>query len=62
MYGLYQPDLPEITLEDIAEIKDDTENYVNVREFSAGPLQGYEAQQKGERPSYIYSLLTTGVF
>ena len=60
MYGLYQPDLPEITLEDIAEIKDDTENYVNVREFSAGPLQGYEAQQKGERPSYIYSLLHDG--
>ncbi|KKS03106.1 MAG: hypothetical protein UU55_C0005G0014 [candidate division WWE3 bacterium GW2011_GWC2_41_23] len=60
IYGLYQPDLPEIILDDIAEMKIDTENYMNVKEFSAGPLQGYEAQQKGERPNYIYSLLLNG--
>ena len=60
IYGLYQPDLPEITLEDIAAMKDDTENYVNVKEFLAGTIQGYEARQKGERPNYIYSLLLNG--
>ena len=60
IYGLYQPDLPEVTLEDIAEMKDDTDNYINVNEFSAGPLQGFEAQQRGERPNYIYSLLLNG--
>ncbi|KKS07559.1 hypothetical protein A3K01_00280 [candidate division WWE3 bacterium RIFOXYD1_FULL_43_17] len=60
IYGLYQPDLPETTFEDLALMKDDTENYEYVKEFSAGTLQGFEVKQKGERANYSYSLLFNG--
>lgn len=60
IYGLYQPSLQEITPEDIAAIKYDTENYVNVKEFSTGAIQGYEARQKGERANYVYFLPLNG--
>jgi len=60
VYGLYQPDLPETTFEELALMKDDTENYEYVKEFSAGTLDGFEVKQKGERANYSYSLLFKG--
>lgn len=60
IYGLYQFDLPSTTPEELAKVKEDTQNYVYVNEFAAGPLSGYETQQKGERSNYVYMLLLNG--
>lgn len=60
IYGLYQPDLPETTYEDLALMKNDTESYEYVKEFSAGTLKGFEVKQKGERANYSYLLLFNG--
>lgn len=60
IYGLYQFDLPATTPEELAKVKGDTRNYVYVNEFAAGPLSGYETQQKGERSNYVYMLLLNG--
>ncbi|GIW69619.1 MAG: hypothetical protein KatS3mg101_0366 [Patescibacteria group bacterium] len=60
IYGLYQFDLPETTPEELEKIKEDTQNYLYVKEFTAGPLSGLETQQKGDRPNFVYLLLLNG--
>ncbi len=60
IYGLYQFDLPETTPEELAKIKEDTQNYSYIKEFTAGPLSGYETRQNGERTNYVYMLLLNG--
>jgi len=54
IYGLYQFDLPKITLEQFDTIKTDPEGFSYVTEFDVDGLKGFEAQYDGGRNNYIY--------
>jgi hypothetical protein len=57
MYGIYQTDTAEVTVEEFAKIGSDKENYLYTVETEFNGIKAFDTRHKGERSRYEYILL-----